>query len=186
MAGPVVRRKFLPRMVHCVAISGVLFVGTLVRADVGSDRAAAILVFPKIVVDITSPQVAPPAQIDTLIRISNTSNTPITMQCFYVNATPQCTNNSGSCIATPITCSPLTACQPQWHENDFIVTITAGQPVAWLASRGSTVCSQSGDPTLPCLPLSDTRPGPNGQVNNGGIGQITSLVPPVAQDPFVG
>lgn len=158
-----------------------------VRADVASDEPAAILVFPKIVVDISVPQIAPPNRIDTLIRVSNTSDSPITMQCFYVNATPLCTNGTGSCISSPVTCTPLTACQSQCNERDFVVTITAGQPIAWLASRGAAACGQDADPRLPCLPLSDTgRLGPSGQVNNDSSGQITSLIPAVAEDPFIG
>lgn len=170
-----------------IIVAGGVFAGVhAVRADVASDEPAAILVFPKIVVDISMPQIAPPNRIDTLIRVSNTSDTPITMQCFYVNATPLCTNGTGSCVSSPVTCTPITACASQCNENDFVVTITAEQPIAWLASRGAGICGQDVDPRLPCLPLSDTRFGPGGQVNNGGSGQITSLIPPVAEDPFVG
>jgi hypothetical protein len=169
-----------------LAVAGLLLGVHGARAEVASDEAAAILVFPKIVVDISVPQIAPPNQIDTLIRVSNTSDEPITMWCFYVNATPLCDNHSGSCVSLPVTCTPLTECLSQCTEIDFTVTITAGQPVAWLASQGAGVCAQSGASQLPCLPLSDARLGWHGQVNNGGTGQITSLIPPVAEDPFIG
>ncbi len=149
------------------------------RADVTSDQGAAILVFPKILVDVTKPEITPPVQIDTLIRVSNTSNREITMQCFYVNATPHCSNTSGSCLpraATPC----VGTCQAQWVETDFIVHITARQPIAWLASLGATLCENSDDPSLPCLPLDDEHPGQNGQSNTG------SGIPGVSEDPFIG
>ncbi|MFQ5666481.1 MAG: hypothetical protein ACE5I7_08620 [Candidatus Binatia bacterium] len=141
------------------------------RAEVTSDAPAAILVFPKVLVDITSPQVSPPAQIDTLIRVTNTSDRPISMWCFYVNATPHCTNNSGSCLARPVTCDP-TACLPQWQETDFVVSLTPGQPIAWLASRGGVPCQESA-PGLPCFSL-------------GVQGLPPNRVQPVPEDPFLG
>ncbi len=150
-------------------------------ADVASDQAAAILVFPKLVVDTSAPPQTARGQVDTLIRVSNTSNKPITMFCFYVNATPHCTNGTGSCLSTPVTCSPTGACQAEWQESDFVVNLTARQPIAWLASRGSVLCEESDDPSLPCLPLSDKgRPGPGGQSNSD------SRIAPVPEDPFIG
>ena len=44
------------------------------RADVASDKAAAILVFPKLLVDASNAPAGPRGQVDTLIRISNTSD----------------------------------------------------------------------------------------------------------------
>jgi hypothetical protein len=144
-----------------------------VRADVASDQPAAILVFPKVLVDITSPQVAPPAQIDTLIRVTNTSAHAVFMHCFYVDATPHCQSDATkSCLSSPFTCPiPGTNCQASCGEEDFDVYLTASQPVAWLASLGAQQCM--GD-TLPCFPEAP----PNG---------ITaSLVPGVGDDPFLG
>ena len=57
-------------------------------ADVASDHPAAILVFPKLLVDTAN-------GLDTLIRISNVSDTAINVYCFYVNATPQCSLEDG-------------------------------------------------------------------------------------------
>ena len=155
-----------------------------VCADVVSDAAAAILVFPKIVVDVATPQIAPPLQIDTLVRISNTSDKPIFIYCFLVNATPHCINGSGSCLSSPITCTPRSDCQTEWQERDFVAQITARQPIAWLASHGESICEgpPGGIPAAPCLPLSQTTPfrGPNGQTNDG------SLIVPVPEDPFIG
>src|SRR5512143_2703481 len=66
----------------------------LARADVASDQPAAILVFPKIVVDTSNPPQTTRGPVDTLIRVSNTSDRPITMYCFYVNANGHCSNSS--------------------------------------------------------------------------------------------
>src|SRR5262249_21392062 len=52
-------------------------------ADIASDHPAAILVFPKLLVDTSS-------GLDTIIRISNVSDSPINVYCFYVDATPKC------------------------------------------------------------------------------------------------
>jgi hypothetical protein len=152
------------------------------RADVASDQAAAILVFPKIVVDTTEPPLTSRGPVDTLIRISNTSNQPITIKCFYVNANGHC-SNSPTTICQPgdltvNTCGDAGICVPGWVEADFTVNITALQPVAWLASQGAVACEES-PRGLPCLPLGASGfPSPN---SNGG-----SRVPPVAEDPFIG
>jgi len=158
------------------------------RADVLSDGTAAILVVPKIVVNSE-------LHIDTLIRISNRSDDPVRLWCFYTNATPVCTNGTGNCLpghrfADLEPCTPSTACQQQWQEVDFHVVLTQHQPVAWLASVGAIDCrrlpNQTGiDPDLdnnpPCFPLDGIfRLGEGGQSNLG------SNVPPVAQDPFIG
>src|SRR5262249_54078567 len=134
-------------------------------------------------------------QIDTLIQITNESNTPITLQCFYVNATPTCTTNpTRNCITDQHFpqeegfCLPASACQQQWQETDFRIILTKNQPVAWLASRGAVDCLRTESPpdndpqnNLPCFPLDGTfRIGEGGQSNAG------SNVPPVGQDPFIG
>jgi hypothetical protein len=68
---------------------------------------------------------------------------------------------------------------PGWQETDFIVNLTARQPVAWLASQGATLCDDVGGSVAPCFPLrGDGRPSPN---NNA-----ESRVPAVLEDPFVG
>ena len=156
-----------------VAVCGVFVVGAMrASADVASDRSAAIVVFPKVVVDISSPQIAPPAQVDTLVRISNVSDQAISLRCFWTDATPRCVGGSGSCLSDPVSCAPPGVCVPQWQETDFVVHLTAGQPVAWLASRGAVPCAESA-PGLPCFPAIPGNLPPN-------------RVLPVPQDPFVG
>jgi hypothetical protein len=158
------------------------------RADVASDKAAAILVFPKLLIDTSNAPPGPRGQIDTLIRVSNTSRQPISMHCFYVDSTPQCPSVAAlrDCIANPLDCVAngcTWQCQQkplQIQEIDFYVSITALQPIAWLVSQGSKECSPTTPEDVPCFPLTRNNPRPDGESNQG------SLIPPVQKDPFVG
>jgi hypothetical protein len=163
-----------------VAIAVLASTSIVARADVASDKAAAILVFPKLLVDASNAPPGPRGQIDTLIRISNTSAQPISMRCFYVDATPQCTDVTAlrSCLSNPVNC--VGVCQSHWQELDFVVNITALQPIAWLLSQGATECNSYTPPGVPCLALTSQRPGLNGQSNQ------YSNIPPAPQDPFIG
>ena len=162
--------------VGLTAILAILGASTGVRADVGSDRPAAILVFPKILVDTEDPPNTPRGRIDTLIRISNVSDEPVSLKCFYVNANGHCRASPGT-ICDPYDlgavndCAPNDPCLPGWLETDFFVNLTPGQPVAWLASQGATRCDLSPNPDVPCLPLPQNA---------------DSRVPPVAENPFIG
>ena len=167
-------------------------------ADVASDHPAAILVFPKLIVETSQ-------GLDTLVRISNVSNTPINVYCFYVDATPQCSlglPNVTSCFPDQLACfgtfqgSPVTGtCLAQWQETDFLFRLTQDQPTGWLVSQGEGVscaplglCSNDGTTTCksdtdcgagnhcsraPCLPLT-------GSTGNSGA------VPLSPEDPFIG
>lgn len=152
------------------------------QAQVTADQPAAILIFPKLLVN-TAPDEE--QRVDTLIRISNVSTRPITLHCFYVNTNGHCLANPGT-ICDPYTvgavnpCDPFDPCIPGWQETNFAVNITARQPVAWLASQGATLCDQAANPDAPCFPLGDGLPGFDGQDN------LDSRVPPVPENPFIG
>lgn len=156
-----------------------------VWATVASDQPGAILVFPRVVVDTLDPPQTPKGRVDTLIRISNTSDSPITLKCFYVNANGHCRARPGV-ICDPYNPDAINDCDPDdfciagWQETDFVVNVTARQPIAWLASQGASLCEQSVDPDVPCLPLGDSRSGIGGQTNRD------SRVPPVPENPFIG
>lgn len=178
-------------LAFCVALPGT------VRGDVASDRAAAIVVFPKLVVNRAD-------GLDTLIRLSNTSNREQNVYCFYVNVTPRCTRPGFSCFPDSEECEAAGGqCRDQWQETDFFIRLTARQPTSWLVSQGQDLCRPGFDQgacsntaaacttnaqcpggrcVLPsCLPLSDLsrREGPNGQLNEG-------KVPPSPEEPFLG
>jgi hypothetical protein len=168
------------------------------RADVASDEAGAILVFPKILVDTTR-------GLDTLIRLSNTSDREVSVLCFYVNATPKCTLPARSCcFPDPTDCYDGDGfCLPQWQESDFRIRVTSRQPVAWLASQRASVdcanltgacsndetqdcrlnrdCPAGGRCVLPpCFPIDDPSQTQKQESN------LDSAVIPVPEDPFIG
>ena len=165
-------------------------------AQVASDRPAAILVFPKVIIDTNGPD----GRLDTFITISNVSAQPLNVLCYYINATPLCDNRTGACFPER-TCTGN--CLPQWQQTDFRFRLTREQPTGWLASVGAGVgcnrigrCSNDGTTACqdfqdcpagarcvlpPCLPLDGGVPGGfPGQTNVG------SLIPPSPEDPFIG
>jgi hypothetical protein len=163
-----------------IVIAALVSMCIAARADVASDASAAILVFPKLLVDTSNPPAGPGGQIDTLVQVSNTSVEPISMRCFYVDATPQCPDVTTlrSCLSNPVNC--VGVCQSHWQEIDFVVNITALQPVAWLVSQRARECDSNTPPGVPCFALTRLRPGVNGQSNQ------YSEVPPAPEDPFIG
>lgn len=134
-------------------------------ADITSDRAAAIVKYPWVLVagDTT----------DTVIQLSNTDRTaPIDVHCFYVNANYHCSNNGEVCLSAEECCltGPCGICLPGWNETDFHVRLTPNQPIAWRASEGLTE-----------FPLDGVvLRGSDGSSNAG------SRIPPVPEDPFIG
>lgn len=184
-----------------VAIAGLAAIWTLLApvpargGGVASDRAAAIVVFPKLLVDVSS-------GLDTFVRLSNTSNEIQQVLCFYVNVTPICTQGQLGETCFPVSnCSGI--CVPQWQETDFLIQLTARQPTAWLVSSGASdcdfavgVCSNdetqdclrdrecgSGRCVLPpCFRLTEfgRKGGPTG--NQFNLGRI----PPSPEEPFIG
>jgi len=89
------------------------------RADITTERSASILVFPKIIADGSR---------DTVIQISNTSNSLVRAHCFYVNAA----------LTNPdLPQGPLNP--PLWIEVDFTIQLTRQQPTYWFVSEGRDV-----------------------------------------------
>jgi hypothetical protein len=105
------------------------------RADVTTERPSSILILPKIVADGTR---------DTLIEITNTSNSLTYAHCFYVNGAP-----------VDPTQPPGPTNPPLWQEVDFFLFLTRQQPTEWLVSEGRDV-----DPTdEPATPGYGIDPG---------------------------
>jgi hypothetical protein len=185
--------------VVAVHLAGALVVSAPVAADIASDRAAAIIVFPKVVVNTEE-------GLDTLIRLSNTSDREVGVLCFYINATPKCTLPTRSCFPDPSDCHDAGGiCRDFWQETDFRITLTAKQPTAWLASEPSGTdcrfvigtCSNNPDQTCrlgdscgpngrcvipPCFPLDGTAT----YNTRTGESNAESKVIPVSEDPFIG
>jgi hypothetical protein len=132
-----------------------------VHADSTTERSSSILIFPKIVYDGSR---------ETIIQISNTSNSMVHAHCFYVDSTPICLG-SGDCLAG--TCSG--ECQPQWQEVDFNIWLTKQQPTHWVAGVGRFTNPND----EPC----DRN---TGNYDCDGAGIDPGRVPPVASFPFQG
>ena len=150
------------------AVALVLVAGSA-RADIASDRAAAIVQYPWVVV-------APigPGGTETVIQVSNTSDQAVDLHCFYDNANYHCTNTGEVCTAAEDCCDGSNGCgicYPGWNETDFRVRLTPFQPIAWLASEGRSE-----------FPIDGVlRLGRDGVSSNAG-----SRIPPVPELPFIG
>jgi len=97
------------------------------RADVTSEKAASILVFPKVTANATT---------DTVIMLVNTSNSMIQVHCNYVDARLFDAVTGQRCERPSATCLPL------WQETDFDLWLTRQQPTHWSVAQGRRV-----DPT---------------------------------------
>ncbi len=115
--------------------------GTARAADVVSDRAGAILMYPKIVVD-TQGVLYPGKHVDTELQLTNTSKSVVGARCYMIDATHHCSNNpEQACLPDqPERCGSTqgVTCNPpkQWQARDFKMTLTKRQPISWKASEG--------------------------------------------------
>jgi len=154
-------------------------------ADVRSDQAAAILEWPSVLfsVELIS-QLTDFSVLDTVIQLSNTSDTPVDVHCFYENANSHCTNTGFACVFPQECCDMTTGCGvclPGWSETDFNVRLTPFQPLGWLASEGLAGFDTIPPKDFDKFPLDGvTLSGPDGSSNAG------SRIPPIAEEPFNG
>ena len=171
-----------------VAATVVLLVGApqVGRADVTSDKAAAIVVWPIV-------NVGGPAASDTLIQLSNTGTKQVEAACFYVNANSHCTNSGAVCTRGADCCAAGSCgqCIAGWQETDFRIHLTAGQPIGWEASDGLLdFCAPNEISGEPCIPIDgSTRFGPkvNPLVQNSPLqSNAGTRIPPVPEVPFIG
>jgi hypothetical protein len=95
------------------------------RADVTSERSSSILIFPKVMVIIDDKG---HTQVDTIIQISNTSNSMVYAHCLYVNGAP-----------VDPRFPPSAQNPPQCQEVDFAIFLTKQQPTHWVVSAGRRV-----------------------------------------------
>lgn len=129
------------------------------RAATTTELSASILIFPKVVFDGSR---------DTLIQISNTANSMVHAECFYVNAAPLCLG-IGDCLAGTCTGS----CTPQWVETDFTLVLTTQQPTHWGVGSGRFAD-----------PFSPQCDGSTFDCNEAGL--LVGRIPPVSSIPFAG
>jgi len=161
-----------------LTVLGTVFLGTgAASADVTSDRAAAILVWPKLIYSSAEDTYLSPAgvTIDTTIQLTNTSDQEVFLRCFYVNANSHCSNEPDRVCGSVEDCNlefPNNLCVPGWIEIDFEINLTPHQPVVWNLGdgRASLPCSDA-----PCAPAGTSTLYSN-------VGNI----PPANEDPFMG
>ena len=185
------------------------------RAVTTSDKSAAILVWPKVVVDTsgrfgtcTIPDGLPCASsancaaggicnlepTDTVIQITNNSTDRKQAHCIYIDANSHCADNPGVVCQSSQDCPSgvgFSACIPGWSEIDFDVFLTPGQPIGWNAASGKVAADFALHGPGTCT----SRPGrqcfrdgdcPFGDTCNLGPSNVGSAVPPVPEDPFLG
>ena len=134
-----------------VLLAGVM-VGGAARADVTSDDAGSIIIYPKVISDGSR---------DTLIQLSNRSNSTVFVHCFYVNGTGTCSLTTDQSCLLDTDCPVPESCVQACTANDFDVILTAQQPTAWRASTGRLSSLTPGPCRVgqPC----ECIPGINGQ-----------------------
>lgn len=192
--------KRLGRVGAAAAIGVVGLLGAPAGATTVSDRGAAILVWPKIVVDSEANE-------DTLMQIGNLSagtcsggirngeictvqgdcpggsgctgtTAVIAAHCFYVNANRHC-DNTGEVCADGTDCDGgqfTGSCVDGWSEVNFDIFLTPDQPLSWQAGEGL------GGSDLPCRNYPFNQCSVNGNiVTNAG-----TRIPPAPEDPFIG
>ncbi|MCK6556558.1 hypothetical protein L6Q96_18570 [Candidatus Binatia bacterium] len=178
-----------------MAVAAVLMIPGVqsARADIESDKPAALVVYPDIEVDTG-------VGTDTVIRLTNTNESAtVQVHCFYVDANYHCSggfNDGAICNGNPAVCSAgggLGFCVPGWLEVDFRARLTARQPIEWKASDGLSdymlplpygVCALR--PTRACTSDDQCKTsvgGPGGPCTQSNAG---TRIPPVPEDPFVG
>ncbi|MGH7790474.1 MAG: hypothetical protein ACRERC_26675 [Candidatus Binatia bacterium] len=147
-------------------------------ADIRSDQAAAIVMYPLIqAFDLDF--VILEAVGDTIIQLSNTSTQPAAAHCFYENANAHCSNTGAVCTRAIECCEGdgCGICAPGWNEIDFHVRITPRQPLGWSATHGMQgFGSDFGKFKLDGVVLQGI----------GGSSNATSSIPPLPESPFIG
>jgi hypothetical protein len=170
-----------------------------------SDRAAAGLVFPKIVVDAADSN-SDGIKADTLIRLVNDRKVQpgsgdrvaaaAAAHCLYVNGNRHCTNTGEVCQSSSECESDgfFGSCRQDWLATDFNVVLSPDQVLAWRASqglvdiplRGGRCVDAMGNPTnFTCSATVECQllgfASCSNQFTNSGTG-----VPPVGESPFIG
>lgn len=131
-----------------------LAAGVAQAQGVSTERPGSILIFPKVVNET----------VDTIIQITNASNSLTYAHCFYVNGD---TFNG----------------QPLWQVTDFNLVLTRQQPTHWAASQGRAVNPLDGQTGLDPGLIPPVVPGFTGFLT---CVETTSDGTPVSANSLVG
>lgn len=127
-------------MIAGAAALGLFVTAGAAKGDVTVERPGSILILPKVVADGIR---------DTVVQVTNTSNSLVHAHCYYVDGAP----------VNPLL-PPSPSNPPIWQETDFFIWLTRQQPTHWVVSRGR-------------------RPDPSDASGSDGAGIDPGLVPPV-------
>jgi hypothetical protein len=161
-----------------MVLAAMALLGTRAGADVTSDRPGSVVIWPKVIADGTR---------DTIISLTNTSNTQAFAHCEYVNGIGFCRNSGAYCTlptedaapdALPCPGGATDICDLDWVSEDFDIILTRQQPTFWRVSTGRVfdplqgpgpACETFGDPLRQSCP---------------GFFEAGQVIPPV--QPFRG
>jgi hypothetical protein len=157
------RNAFLSGLCGVAVALGMM--ATTAHAAITTERGASILAFPKVLADGDS---------DTIIQITNTSNSMVHARCFYVNASLDFFGN------------------PLWQVTDFQIWLTKQQPTHWQVSEGRFVnpidtCIVGGK-IVPSVNCADAGldPGAVPPTPEGFVGELKCVEVDVADNPIGG
>lgn len=119
--------------------------------SVTSDESAGFIVLPRIVSDAND-IFDTNTTTNTVVQLTNTSGDPVTVHCFYINATGTCsTGNNAPGAGTPTVgsecrdasdCAGVNpSCVGQCSAADFTITLSPQQPVGWVVEDGIVVAA---------------------------------------------
>ena len=162
-------------------VTALIISAAAARADIASDKPAAIVIYPKVAVDSTK-------GVDTVVRLSNTNQTtPLLVHCFYLDANYHCSGGGPGvegkiCTGDPSLCTSGGQCFPGWQEVDFRILLTGGQPIEWKASDGlleGRTCEGGSNDTKPCKIAEDCPGGscPLGIPLTTGVCKLNPNIP---------
>ena len=163
-----------------VLLAGAAIVGAAqrARADVTTDDAGSIVIYPKVISDGTR---------DTLIQLSSRSNMPAFVHCFYINTAGRCSTTTTQTCRLDRDCPAAETCVRTCSENDFDVILTAQQPTMWRASTGRLESQNPGPCRIgqTCTCTTDIVSGqqvcPGLELSLGG-GNNATYAPPVGTE----
>lgn len=161
-------RRAAAQTLAAALVGGCLVAASSVSALSTSDRAAGILVWPKVVADpsgsfgVCTAPLGKPCSVatqatdcpnstclaqrnDTFVSIDNTSSVANgatkLAHCFLVNANSHCENSPSTVCNQSSQCvfgQSTGRCVPGWQETDFNIRVTPEQPLGWYASQGKS------------------------------------------------
>lgn len=139
-----------------LALGAGLAWGTAALAQsVTTDEAAGYVVFPRIVSD-SQDIFGIGVETNTVVQLTNTSDEPVVVHCFYVNATGTCSTGQNvpasagaECRSNDDCVGESATCDPQWTVADFTITLSPQQPTGWVVDTGRSAAGAAGDVDVP-------------------------------------